>query len=229
MIEFQNVSYRYPHGGDYVLKDASFYIPNSGFHGIFGPSGVGKTTLASIICGEIQTFTGKLIHASSLNIYYSYNTERIPGWSNVWQHLQEVTPKHHLGRLPELIAAFGLQACRQSRFAQLSLGQKNRVNLVRYLLQDFDILIMDESLANVDEATREKIILKIKALYPDKSFLYISHNLVEVSKFCQQIFVLRSLPKKPQIISLTGQDHQTASSPDPGRLEAAMLEIFHAL
>ena len=50
----------------------------------------------------------------------------------------------------------------KSRFAQLSLGQQNRTNLTRYLLQDFDLLIMDESLANVDELTKEKIILKIK-------------------------------------------------------------------
>ena len=55
---------------------------------------------------------------------------------------------------------------------------------VRYLLQDFDVLIMDESLANVDELTREKIILKIKALFPERCFLYISHNVAEVARFC---------------------------------------------
>ena len=77
-----------------------------------------------------------------------------------------------------------------SRFSQLSLGQKNRINLIRYLLQDFQMLIMDESLANVDERTREKIILNIKALFPDKFFIYISHNIIEVAKFCQDILVL---------------------------------------
>jgi ABC-type multidrug transport system ATPase subunit len=229
MIELQNVSYRYPHGGGYVLKDAVFQIPRNGFHGIFGPSGVGKTTLSKILSGDIQAFTGEIICHASLHIYYSCNTERIPGWSSVENHLQEITPASNQSRIHELIKVFGLQSCMQSRFAQLSLGQKNRVNLVRYLLQDFDALIMDESLANVDEATREKIILKIKDLFPHQCFLYISHNLVEVTKFCRLIFVLRSSQKEPQIISLAGQDHRTDSPSDPQQLEAGMLEIAHAL
>ncbi len=58
----------------------------------------------------------------------------------------------------------------ESRFAQLSLGQQNRTNLTRYLLQDFDLLIMDESLANVDEITKEKIIQKIKEMFPNSLF-----------------------------------------------------------
>ncbi len=85
-----------------------------------------------------------------------------------------------------------------SRFSQLSLGQQNRINLIRYLLQDFDLLIMDESLANVDELTREKIILTIKATFPDRYFLYISHNVVEVSKFCREIVVFRGARKRPR-------------------------------
>ena len=43
------------------------------------------------------------------------------------------------GRADDLIDAFGLDECMQSRFAQLSLGQQNRTNLARYLLQDFDL------------------------------------------------------------------------------------------
>ena len=227
MIEFQKVSYQYPHGG-YVLKDVSFEMPRSGFHALFGPSGVGKTTIARILGGDIQSYTGRVERPGPLNVYYSYNTERIPGWASVAGHLREIAPASKKPQVQELVEVFGLQACLQSRFRQLSLGQKNRVNLVRYLLQDFDALIMDESLANVDEATRERIILKIKALFPQKCFLYISHNLVEVSKFCRRIFVLRSFRKTPQMIALTGQDYQEDSASDPKQLEACMLEIAHA-
>ncbi len=77
-----------------------------------------------------------------------------------------------------------------SRFSQLSMGQQNRMNLVRYLIQDFDLLILDESLANVDEALRETIVLAIKEIFPAKLFLYISHNLMEVARFCKEILVL---------------------------------------
>ena len=86
--------------------------------------------------------------------------------------------------MEELVEIFGLSDCITSRFDQLSMGQQNRVNLIRYLLQDCDLLIMDESLANVDERTREKIILAIKAMFPERYFIYISHNVMEVAKFC---------------------------------------------
>jgi ABC-type Mn2+/Zn2+ transport system ATPase subunit len=84
------------------------------------------------------------------------------------------------------------------RYSQLSMGQCNRVNLLRYLLQDFSLLIMDESLANVDEPTRQAILYKIKSTFPETGFLYISHNVVEVSKFCDQIVVVRGTHKSPR-------------------------------
>lgn len=87
---------------------------------------------------------------------------------------------------------------------------------------------MDESLANVDELTREKIILKIKAMFPERGFLYISHNVAEVAKFCSQVLVLRSQSKTPQVVSVQGQDYREDAAPDPSRLERAMLEIVHA-
>ena len=116
----------------------------------------------------------------------------------------------------------------KSRFAQLSLGQQNRTNLTRYLLQDFDLLIMDESLANVDELTKEKIIMKIKTMFPDRSFLYISHNVVEVAKFCKHILVLRSHHKAPQAVTLAGRDYREGQALDNKALAQTMLEIVNA-
>jgi ABC-type Mn2+/Zn2+ transport system ATPase subunit len=115
-----------------------------------------------------------------------------------------------------------------SRFSQLSLGQQNRVNLARYLLQDFELLIMDESVANVDELTRGQIILKIKKMFPQAYFLYISHNVIEVSKYCRHIFVLRSCAKNPQIIKVNGQNYQGVKDLRQEELDKTMLEIMNA-
>jgi ABC-type Mn2+/Zn2+ transport system ATPase subunit len=116
-----------------------------------------------------------------------------------------------------------------AHFGQLSLGQQNRTNLARYMLQDFDLLIMDESLANVDEVTKEKIILEIKALFPMRSFLYISHNVVEVAKFCKEILVLRGHHKTPQTVSIRGRDDLDATVSNRKDLERIMLEIINAV
>jgi ABC-type nitrate/sulfonate/bicarbonate transport system ATPase subunit len=87
---------------------------------------------------------------------------------------------------------------------------------------------MDESLANVDEVTKEKIILKIKDMFPERCFWYISHNVVEVAKFCDQILVLRSHHKVPQTVKLAGQNHKNGQSLDKQALEHTMLEIVNA-
>ena len=131
-------------------------------------------------------------------------------------------------RCEDLVSAFGVQTCMDQRFAQLSLGQKNRVNLIRYLLQDFAVLIMDESLANVDERTREKIIVKIKNAYPEVIFIYISHNVVEVSKFCRQVIVLRNAHKQPQAVPVAGCDLADVAEPRKTALEQTMLEVMNA-
>ena len=115
-----------------------------------------------------------------------------------------------------------------ARFSRLSLGQQNRINLIRYLLQEFDLLIMDESLANVDELTREKIILTIKAIYPAAYFLYISHNVVEVSKFCRDIVVFRGPGKTPQAVTVRGLDYRRGDDCRKQDLERTMLEIMNA-
>ena len=227
-LQIQNVTLKYPGSPNFVFQDLSFELREPGFNSLFGPSGVGKTSLAKILTGDIRHFSGEVTREEMKTFLYSYNTERLPGWSGVGKHLEKITPAGRQERREELISIFGLEDSLRQRFSQLSLGQQNRVNLLRYLLQDFDLLIMDESLANVDELTREKIILRIKTLYPQRHFLYISHNVVEVSKFCCDIVVLRGAERHPQSIVIRGQDARVDREIDRGRLDQTMLEIVNA-
>ena len=228
LLEFKAVSFKYPGSTTEVFKDMSYRIAGPGFHALFGPSGVGKTTLAKMIYGDITGFSGAISLHAIRRVLYTYNLERIPGWSTVREHLDTTTPASNKEKISSLVSSFGLQACINSRFSQLSLGQQNRVNLARYLLQEFDLLIMDESLANVDEVTKENIILMMKAAFPDQCFLYISHNVAEVAKFCKQILVLRSQHKRPQTLSIPGQDHCSTKALVKKDLEHTMLEIVNA-
>jgi len=227
-ITCENIVYRYPGASAALFQGLSFQLKEPGFNALFGPSGVGKTSLAKIIVGEIKDFTGA-VRADGMNrLLYAYNMERLPDWSSVGKHLDRVSPETAGDRKGALIEAFGMANYLGRRFSQLSLGQQNRINLMRYLLQEFELLIMDESLANVDEKTRESIILNIKAMFPDRYFLYISHNVVEVSKYCREILVLRGGGKQPQTVRLTGIDIRNQRPLDRDRLEKTMLEIMNA-
>ena len=190
LISCNGLSYRYPDTDTDVFDNLSFHLERPGFHALYGPSGVGKTSLARMIAGDLAPNAGDVVLETGGSTHYTFNTERLPGWSSIHRHLVKTTPPERRDQLAELTAAFGLDACQRRRFPQLALGQQNRVNLLRYLMQDFGLLIMDESLANVDESTRERIILRIKSDFPDRSFLYISHNAIEVSRFCDHIVVL---------------------------------------
>ncbi len=227
-FECKDITFMYPGAPGYVFQNLSFKFSRPGFNALFGPSGIGKTSLAKIIIGAIGDYSGQVTTDGMKTLFYTYNMERLPGWSGVGKHLEKVTPPGRIGLKDELVNIFGIRPCLESRFTQLSLGQQNRVNLIRYLVQDFNLLIMDESLANVDERTRETILLKVKEIFPDAYFLYISHNVVEVSKFCRDIVVFRSAHKKPQAVVVKGQDLSTGQELKRNLLEQTMLEIMNA-
>lgn len=223
-----NVAFTYPGAKHRLFTDVSFQLTAPGFHSFFGPSGVGKTSLAKIITGDIERSSGMVSTDGLSTLLYSHNKERLPGWSGVGRHLTRVIPLSMHARMEELVEIFGLSECINSRFDQLSMGQQNRVNLIRYLLQDCDLLIMDESLANVDELTREKIILAIKAMFPQRYFIYISHNAMEVAKFCDSILVFRGNGKTPQTIMINGCNTRQKEDLSRAALDATLLEIMNA-
>ena len=228
IFECRDISFRYPGTEVAVFENLAFRMAGPGFNALFGPSGVGKTSLAHILTGVLKGFAGQIETPGIQTVLYSYNLERLPGWSAVGKHLERVTAPAQQGKKAPLVQLFGMAPHLGARFAQLSLGQKNRINLMRYLLQDFDLLVMDESLANVDEPTRNRIILEIKALFPDKFFLYISHNVIEVAKFCKHVLVLGGPGKEPNAVMVSGLDHRSEAPPDRRQLERAMLEIMNA-
>jgi ABC-type multidrug transport system ATPase subunit len=229
ILECHDLTYQYPHAESPVLDGLTFSINTPGFHALFGASGTGKTSLAKIISGHIIHTSGRIWIDREIPPLYTYNLERLPDWSQTGKHLNRVTPSDRKALLSSLVSLFEIGDYLTSRFSQLSLGQKNRVNLIRYLLQDFQFLILDESLANVDERTREKIIAGIKDFFPDKCFLYISHNVSEVARYCDHIFILRTAEKKPQLIPLQGQNQCGSQTVGAKALSQTMLEILNAV
>ena len=224
-----NIAFTHPGAEHPLFTDVSFQLTAPGFHSFFGPSGVGKTSLAKIIVSEIDSYSGRVSTDGLKTLHYSHNKERLPGWSGVGRHITRVIPPSMQAGKDELVEIFGLSDCIRSRFDQLSMGQQNRVNLIRYLLQNCDLLIMDECLANVDELTREKIILAIKTKFPNRYFIYISHNAMEVSKFCDSVLVFRSNGKTPQTIMKKGCNICKREDFSGADLDATLLEIMNAV
>ena len=231
----RNLTFTYPGTQTLVLDHLTFSMAAPGFNAVFGPSGVGKTSFARLVAGGQTNGMADTLELEGIDtILYSYNQERLPGWSATGNHLDKICPEGNQGLKAELIRIFQVGPVLGSRFSQLSMGQQNRMNLIRYLIQDFDLLIMDESLANVDESLREEILLAVKERFPDKLFFYISHNLSEVARFCKDILILgRSAACRGGRVVRGLDEVKDAEGksfgPDGKNLDRAMLEIMNAV
>ena len=228
-LRCKDITFSYPGSEVTVLEGISCAFTRPGFHSLFGPSGVGKSTFAKLIADqEHYSFAGQLEMEGVERILCSYNLERLPGWSSTGAHLERVVSSDKLDLKKELVEVFGIEELLNQRFHELSMGQQNRVNLIRYLLQDFDLLILDESLANVDEKLRQSIILAVKRLFPDKMFLYISHHLMEVSTFCDEIMVFGASGERKSYSIIYGQNCSSVEEIDKEKRDKTMLEIMNA-
>jgi len=189
-LGISDITFRYPGEPSPIFDGLTFEIKEPGFYSLFGLSGAGKSTLAKILAGLLRPEKGVCPPPGAHRILYSHNEERLPIWVDCITHLNSVVAEENKLALEEFIK-IALQGVNLAvRFDELSLGQKNRVNLARYIAQDFDCLIMDEALSNVDEPTREAILLFLKQHFQTKTFLYVSHNVMEVVRFSKKIYCL---------------------------------------
>jgi multiple sugar transport system ATP-binding protein len=227
-LECSGLNFTYPGSETRVIDNLTFSMAGPGFHAVFGPSGVGKTSFARILT-QHRDHPDLPVRTSGIGtILYTYNLERLPGWSAVGRHLDLVSPPERQGLKKELIHLFRLEPYLDARFSELSMGQQNRINLIRYLLQDFDLMILDESLANVDEKLRRAILPAIKERFHDKMFLYISHNLMEVARFCKEILVLAEPSRNMPSGLIAGLDDTSVDPVDKSALDRVMLEVMNA-
>jgi ABC-type multidrug transport system ATPase subunit len=227
-LECNGLNFIYPGSETRVIADLRFSMSGPGFHAVFGPSGAGKTSFARLLT-QYRDHPELPIQTPGIGtILYTYNLERLPGWSAAGRHLDRVCPRDRRDLKEELIEIFHLEPVLGARFCQLSMGQQNRMNLIRYLLQDFDLMILDESLANVDEKLRQTILVAIKTRFAHKMFLYISHNLMEVARFCRQILVLTEPSRQKPNRLISGLDQAADPNLEKSDLDRVMLEIMNA-
>ncbi|WP_195268524.1 ABC transporter ATP-binding protein/permease [Eubacterium sp. 1001713B170207_170306_E7] len=192
-----------------VLEDVSLSIPKGKFISIVGESGSGKSTIASLIMGAHQSYSGdicigqqnlkSLSEASIMeNItLISHNSMIFKG--SVRDNLLIAQPTasdevlyNTLKRVclyDFLMEQQGLDTCILENGSNLSGGQSQRLALARALLHNSEIYIFDEATSNIDAESEEQIMSVIEALAHTKTVILISHRLANV-RSADQIYVL---------------------------------------
>lgn len=159
MLDVRQLDFDYPEQS--VLRGVNFSVPSGSLLHVQGANGAGKTTLLSLLAGlfpptqgSIQ-YQGIFIHQnrSAYQRALCYVGNR-PGISQVLTVRENCQFDLHQGRRPiafdELIRAFSLEGLEDQRCGLLSLGQRKRVSLMRLLISDASLWLLDEPLNALD-------------------------------------------------------------------------------
>lgn len=234
-LRFENVSFHYT-PQETILKDISLDIPAGSTLALVGPTGVGKSTLASLIprfydvCGGRITLDGVDIRSldtkelrgqismvlQDVVLFHGSIRENIL-FGNPQASEAEMLAAAKIANVQEFIPAMpdGYDTMVGERGIKLSGGQKQRISIARAILKDSPILILDEATSAVDTETEMYIQEALERLIQGRTTLIIAHRLSTVRN-ADQIAVLvgstiTELGTHAQLLAREGHYHRLYS------------------
>ncbi|MCQ2105166.1 MAG: ABC transporter ATP-binding protein [Fibrobacter sp.] len=177
-IYLENVSFRYPGATAEALSQVNLEIPEGSFFALLGPNGAGKTTLLRLLCGRFPCFKGKIEIAQE---FRGKNGFLDPSVFGVLLENPGIYPRLSIEEYVEYFAGFygfgesGISRKNEfkkrirdlsnklelpdlsTKMSALSLGNRQKVQLLRSMVPSPRLLILDEPVANLDPASREMV------------------------------------------------------------------------
>lgn len=209
ILSFQDVQYNYHSmdGETAALKDISFEVYEGEFLSIVGPSGCGKTTLLSMIAGLLKPQSGTILFHPDLTgkqnaIGYMLQHDHLLEWRTIYKNIMLGLEIHH-DKSPEsrkkidaLLEKYGLYSFRNKYPSELSGGMRQRAALIRTLVLDPKLLLLDEPFSALDYQTRLSVSSDIVDIIKKegKTAILVTHDLSEAISLSDRILVLTCRP-----------------------------------
>ena len=191
-------------------KDISFSIKKNSVHALLGENGAGKSTLVKILYGLLKPDSGNLEFNNEKLEISSPSEARKKGIGMVFQHFslfESLTVRENLilgiddkisyseleNKLINISSRYELPLDLDAPITTLAAGEKQRVEIVRILLQDPQLLIMDEPTSVLTPQEVTNLFKTLDALVKEgRTILYITHKLEEVIKICDEVTIMRN-------------------------------------
>ncbi|MBR3369280.1 MAG: ABC transporter ATP-binding protein [Rhodobacteraceae bacterium] len=207
LLRLEGLTKAYP--GVVANDDVSFDIGEGQMHALLGENGAGKSTLVKMIYGLVKPDKGQMTLRGQPFAPSQPSQARRSGVAMVFQHFSlfdalDVAENVALGmenppplrdlarRIRDVSEEYGLPLDPARLVGELSAGERQRVEIVRCLLQDPKLLIMDEPTSVLTPQEVDILFLTLRKLSAEgTAILYISHKLEEIRALCDEATILR--------------------------------------
>lgn len=229
------------HGRYPVLEEIHLDVPHGALVSLLGPSGAGKSTLLNILAGLERADHGDVRFPGSAErarppIAYMQQKDLLLPWRTVWNNIllgPELRSPDERARLAPEAEAW-LQALHLSEFrdaypAQLSGGMRQRAALIRTLLSEQHILLLDEPFGAVDALTRRRLQHHLLDIWErlGKTVVLVTHDVEEALLLATRVVLLSSRPGRVvEVLDIAMPHRGRAKSPDMLRLKTHILDVL---
>lgn len=227
ILELKNIDYSYHtlDGETKALSNISFSLQRGKFTSVVGPSGCGKSTLLSLIDGLMKPEKGELLMngrpltENSSRIGYMLQHDHLFEWRTIYRNVllgaeiqNSVTPAVK-ERAKHMLRQYGLNHFSRSKPSELSGGMRQRAALIRTLLLEPELLLLDEPFSALDYQTRLTVSDDIGQIIrgTGKTALLVTHDLSEAVSLSDHVIILTKRPATvARIIPITfALEHDT--------------------
>ena len=205
LLSLRNITKQY---GPLLANDhIDLDVMSGSIHAVLGENGAGKSTLMKLACGVISPDAGDIIWQGKLIDKWDATIARKLGIGMVFQHfslfetlsvveniaLTNAGSRKDLARrIQEIGAAYQLEVDPSAMVQSLSVGQRQRVEIIRCLMADLQLLILDEPTSVLPPQHVQALFDALRKLQDDGvAILYISHKLEEIRELCDTATILR--------------------------------------
>ncbi len=209
-ITVESVSKVFRRGSSEVraLENVDLRVGDGEFVAVLGPSGCGKSTLMRLVAGLVPVTTGSIsvdgrrVDGPHTDLGIVFQAATLLDWRSVLGNvllqleLRGLDPKAHEARAIALLRAVGLGDFTNAYPRELSGGMKQRASIVRALVHDPKILLMDEPFGALDALTREQMRIDLEELWlhSRKTVMFITHSIDEAVLLADRVIVMSPRP-----------------------------------